>query len=310
MRAFLLIVLLLGAQDILVSQKLVRPVQATPDAIVFGDREWVYYLAPNSTAPRRLAKGHFPALSPDRRQVAYCKPINNADEENARRTVMIADLSTGTNKEIYSALGWMAHLRWSPNGAMISLTLAYPDGKRVLNVITPTGAERVEIVALDVGADDVFNPIWSPDSQSLYFHDMNNLFQVNLSGRVMARTPLGSIVEEKAAITSSDSFLPCPTDPAVLAYTRSVPGSRLFEHTFGEPNTALFLYDTRTKSRKRLTSIDLLSLDPIWSRDGRFIYFSGYYDREGRARYPFKIYRITRDGSGLTQITAGETPDT
>ena len=50
-------------------------------------------------------------------------------------------------------------------------------------------------------------------------------------------------------------------------------------------------------------------MDPVWSRDGRFIYFTGYRDREGRASYPFKIYRIARDGTGLIQITSGEMPD-
>jgi Tol biopolymer transport system component len=51
-------------------------------------------------------------------------------------------------------------------------------------------------------------------------------------------------------------------------------------------------------------------MDPVWSRDGRFIYFAGYHDREGRAAYPFKIYRIARDGSGLIQTSVGETPGT
>ncbi|HXI24206.1 MAG TPA: hypothetical protein VNG71_10130 [Pyrinomonadaceae bacterium] len=50
----------------------------------------------------------------------------------------------------------------------------------------------------------------------------------------------------------------------------------------------------KTKARTRLTASDVLALDPVWSRDGRYIYFSGYRDREGRAAYPFKIYRISR----------------
>ena len=51
-------------------------------------------------------------------------------------------------------------------------------------------------------------------------------------------------------------------------------------------------------------------MDPVWSHDGHFIYFAGYLDREGRAAYPIKIYRIARDGTGLTQFAVGETPDT
>jgi hypothetical protein len=82
------------------------------------------------------------------------------------------------------------------------------------------------------------------------------------------------------------------------------------EQAISATNTAIFIYDQRAKTRKRLTPVDLLAMDPVWSRDGNFIYFSGYRDREGRAAYPFKIYRIARDGTGLTQIAAGETPGT
>ena len=52
----------------------------------------------------------------------------------------------------------------------------------------------------------------------------------------------------------------------------------------------------------------MLAFDPVWSADGLNIYFSGYHDREGRAAYPFKIYRINPDGTSLIQIAAGENP--
>ena len=55
-------------------------------------------------------------------------------------------------------------------------------------------------------------------------------------------------------------------------------------------------------------SRDMLAFDPVWSADGLNIYFSGYHDREGRAAYPFKIYRINPDGTSLIQIAAGENP--
>jgi Tol biopolymer transport system component len=285
-------------------------VNATPDALAFGDRNWIYYLAANSTVPRKLAKGNFPALSPDRQRVAYCLPIDNAVSAPATGTLMLLDLSTGKGTVILKANAWIAHLRWSTNGDRLSLTLAYPNGKRELDTIAPDGSQKQTLVGAEIGADDIFNPAWAPDGQSLYFHDMSNLFQVSTSGKLLAKTPLGVIVEEKEAVTSADSFLPCPKDANLLAFTKSVPGTRLFEKTFGEQNTAIFIYDLRAKTRKRLTPVDLLAMDPVWSRDGNFIYFSGYRDREGRAAYPFKIYRIARDGTGLVQIAVGETPDT
>lgn len=281
------------------------------DALVFGDREWIYYLAPNSSTPRRLTKGNFPALSPDRQRVVYCAPINSSISAPASGTLILFDFTSGKTATLFGANAWFAHPRWSPDGERISFTLALSSGKRELYVIAPDGTKSQKLITGgEQGTDDIFNPSWAADGASLYFQDMNNLVQVSTAGQILAKTPLGTIVEEKEAVTSADWFVPSPRDPNLLAYTRSVPGTPLFERTFGEPNTALFLYDLRTKTRKRLTSVDLLAIDPVWSRDGQFIYFAGYRDREGRANYPFKVYRIGRDGTGLIQVTVGETPGT
>lgn len=279
------------------------------DALVFGNREWIYYLAPNSSTPQRLAKGNFPALSPDRRLVAYCAPFNNALSAPASGALMLFDLTNDKAVTLFRSAAWCAQPRWAPDGERISFTLALSSGKRELHIIARDGGKNHRLfTGGEQGADDIFNPSWAPDGRSIYFQDMNNLVQVNTSGQVVEKTPLGAIVGEKDTVTSADWFLPSPHDPNVVAYTRSVPGTRLFERTFGEPNTALFTYDMRTKIRKRLTPVDLLAMDPVWSRDGRFIYFAGYRDREGRAAYPFKVYRIARDGTALTQIAVGETP--
>ena len=281
------------------------------DALVFGNREWIYYLAPDSSTPRRLARGNFPALSPDRRRVAYCAPTNTAVSAPAAGALMLFDLTSGKTAALFRSAAWCAHPRWSPNGERISFTLALASGQRELRLIAPDGARNQKLfTGGDQGVDDIFNPLWAPDGESLYFQDMTNLVQVSTSGQVVGKTPLGTIMGDKEAVTSSDSFVPSPNDPNLFAYTRSVPGTRLFERTFGEPNTALFLYDVRAKTRRRLTPMDLLAMDPVWSRDGRYLYFAGYRDREGRAAYPFKIFRIGSDGTGLTQVAVGETPGT
>lgn len=100
-------------------------VNPTPDALVFGDRDWVYYLAANSSVPRKLAKGNFPALSPDRQRVAYCLPQNSDASAPAAATVMLVDLNTGKTTTVLRANAWISHLRWSPNSERISFTLAF-----------------------------------------------------------------------------------------------------------------------------------------------------------------------------------------
>ena len=280
------------------------------DALVFGDREWIYYLAPNSSVPRRLVKGAFPALSPDHHRLVYCAPVSLAVSAPPAGTLIIFDLASGKSSVVLKANAWLSHPRWAPNEEMIAFVFS-PSGKSELHVIRPDGSQQRKIIAAEEqGVNSIFNPAWSSDGQRLYFQDMTSLIEVSTLGKVRSMTPLGVITGEREAVTSSDSFVPCPTDANLFAFTKSVPGTRLFERTFGEPNTALFLYDSRTKTRKRLTPVDLLAIDPVWSRDGNLIYFSGYRDREGRAAFPFKIYRIARAGTDLTQIAAGDTPDT
>lgn len=282
---------------------------STTDALVFGDRTWVYYLMPNTTTPRKIAKGNFPALSPSGQYVAYITPIDATKAEPETVKVLVFDLGSGKTSQIFQANAWAAHLRWSPRADYLLLTLAYLNGKRELDIVSADGSGRKKLIGGgEQGANDVFSPSWAPDGKSIYFQDMENFFQINLDGKVIAKTPLGVIADEKESITSADSFIPSPIDTSVIAYTRSVPGTKLFERTFGEPNTALFIYNLKTKMRKRVTALDMLALDPVWSADGESIYFSGYHDREGKGAYPFRIYRINLDGTGLIQIASGENP--
>lgn len=297
-----------------VAQRRTAPTVVTAqvsEALVFGDRQWVYYLAPGSSNSRRLAKGSFPALSPDRQLVAYCAPINTAGSAPASGALMLFDLANAKAVTLFRAGAWCAHPRWRPDGERISFTLALSSGKRELHIIARDGAEDQKLfTGGEQGVDDIFNPSWAAGGQSLYFQDMSSLVQVSTSGQIVEKTPLATLVGEIDTVTSADWFVSSPNNPTLFAYTRSVPGTRLFERTFGEPNTALFTYDLRTKTRKRLTPVDLLAVDPVWSRDGRFIYFAGYRDRDGRAAYPFKVFRIASDGTGLIQIAVGETPGT
>src|SRR5687768_4677580 len=217
---------LLGGVD--VAQRRTAPAAVTAqvsDGLVFGDREWIHYLAAGSSTPRRLAKGNFPALSPDRRRVAYCAPTNTAVSAPASGALMLFDLASGKTATLFRSAAWCADPRWSANGERISFTLALASGTRELHLIAPDGGSNQKLITGgDQAADDIFNPSWAPDGESLYFQDMTNLVQLSTSGRLMAKTPLGTIVGDRETVTSSDSFVPSPNDPNLFAYTRSVPG--------------------------------------------------------------------------------------
>jgi len=98
------------------------------------------------------------------------------------------------------------------------------------------------------------------------------------------------------AVSSSDRFVLNPQNPQLWAFTMEVQG------TSGITD-ALFLFDTRTQKRTRLTAPKMIASFPCWSRDGQYLYFFGsrgplYQERE----YPTRFYRINLDGTGLTEL--------
>lgn len=274
--------------------------------VLFSRGESVYYLANGSKKPLKLAQGTSPAVSPDGKRVAFCRPAN---AKNDTTDIFVLDISTGEKSRILRSPGNALGLCWSPRSNELAFA-CWSDGQDQLCVVNADGSDmHILIGGKQSGNKGVFSPQWSFDGQSILFHDIFTLFQVDLSGKLFSKKAISEITGKKSSVSSTDCFVQCPTDANLLAFTQSVPGTKFAEQAFeGEPNTALFTYNTTTKVRKRLTPVDLLATDPVWSRDGKSIYFCGYRDRSYKEQYPFRIYKISATGSGLTELVKGESP--
>jgi len=137
---------------------------------------------------------------------------------------------------------------------------------------------------------------------------MESLLVFKLDGSLLSKTPLTAFTgQPKVKFSSSDVYAPSPVDPDIFVCTKAVPGTKAFFKATEEDNSALFLHDRRKDPAAdvRLTPENLLAMDPVWSLDGKRIYFSGYPDTRAGTAYPFAVYRVGRDGSGLTEIAPG-----
>jgi len=272
----------------------------TPGAITLSNNDFVLYLTPSSNQPRRLVQGRQPALSPDGKKIAYLlvrKGLGGGEG------LMVLDLSTGQTTTLLQLLpARIDGPSWSPRGDL----LTFIDNFREINLIRPDGSGRQKIVSIPNLTGQP--PQWASDGKSLFVNDYGDLIQVNLAGQVLAKTPLALITGKENWVDSGNRFLPHPLDPKLLAFTMAVEGTKKFNKIITGPNEALFLYDTRTQKRTRLTPPDMLATSPCWSRDGQYLYFSGYREPHYQKRDPFRIYRLNRDGSGLTELGRGENP--
>ncbi len=275
--------------------------------IVFVRDGYIYLLSVNQKEPRKLIKGEFPSLSNDGSEVAYTLPQERTSPKPADAVLMLLDIESGKSRELLKKKGFVSDLRFAPDGDFVLFSLLTFDGNSKLEVLNTAGEESFAINEANKEIDDFFGPVWAKDGKTIYFHDMKNLFHVSFDGQILESTPLTTFTGDQDAITSSDWYLPSPADSNLLLFTQLVDGTPLFDKTFGEPNTALFLYDYSKKTKRRLTAENLFAVGPVWSPDGQTIYFTGYYDRNGSALYPFKVFKIKVEGTGLTELAAGET---
>ncbi len=72
-------------------------------------------------------------------------------------------------------------------------------------------------------------------------------------------------------------------------------------------NYDLWVVNVETKQRQRLTFERTSEYAPQWAPDNRTIYFAANFEREGEEKPPYdgktQVWRIFRDGSGLTPVT-------
>jgi len=257
---------------------------------------------PDGSAVRIASRGSGPALSPDGRQVAF---VRSYDDPASGSALCLWTAPAGPLRTLLKAKARIHGLSWSPAGGQLMYVVSEFSGRTRIHLGLP-GRSAPEISPAALGASGCYEPVWDPGGKSIFFHDMQNLFQVGSDGKLIQRTPLETITGRRDAVTSADRFVPSPGDPDVIAYTMEAPGSSLFIKRVHEPPSALFLYRIRGRTRTRLTPQTMTAISPTWSRDGRTLLFTGYTDRQAAEPYPMRVYSIAQDAPSPSELCRGE----
>lgn len=277
-----------------------------PQNIAFTKGDWIYFLPANSSQPQRIVKGCNPSLSSDGKNIAYSVMGNDGNSG-----LYIIDVDSKQVKTVAPKGQFIREAKFSPKEELISY--AYYDmktGSDLLYLVKLDGSnKKLLLSAAKTGEtnknlpNSMFSINWNADGNSVVFQDMDNYYEVNLNGEIINKQSTKPIAANN--LTSADFFTFNPLNHDLMAYTKSVKGTKEFEYTYHEPNTALFTYNVKTKENKRLTPPDVMAINPIWSADGKFIYFVGFRDYQHEIDR-FDIYRINSDGTGLMKVGKGE----
>ncbi len=222
------------------------------------------------------------------------------------------------------------HPALSPDGRFLAYAGGHPMHTRLY--VRQVSGGRPTLLTSDSTAVEV-SPSWSPDGTRILYANQRGLFSVSASGGTPRQEApgraSGPIIWSQwspdgatAAYVVADSIFLKPTGaaPRFLATSNSITGCRWSPDAtrlvcasgnayylkvgaiFGNLAPSwLELVDVRSGTRTTLTDSTGINHSPIWSSDGRFIFYVS--DREG----PTDIYRIPSHGGRVTpeRLTVG-----
>ena len=270
-----------------------------------------------------------PVWSPDGKWLAYAGRLGTQRglviaHPDATAKKFLATLD-GTNSPLPTA---GARIAWSPDSSRIAFVSAQPgpetadatgdpvvitrylykpdlsegntrfnDNKR-LHLFTVNTADGA-ITQLTSGNHYEHSIDWSPNGRELAYisnHESNEdqFFNYDMFA-------LGVADHESRRLTSTENaeYLPhWSPDGKRIAYEGTKRGLTNLETTMED--THIWVVDADGANRHELTSIDNRHGDPIWSPDGRSIYF------DVQERGYTRLYRANADGSGKPEVVAGE----
>ncbi|TVQ71416.1 MAG: hypothetical protein EA373_04520 [Oceanospirillales bacterium] len=259
-----------------------------------------------------IAKGSCAALDKHAHRIAYCTP--SRDTLHPGRELRVQSIDSIDREWVYrpDEGTFISEVVWSPDGSQLAFIETDAEFRSHLIIWNPENnpSHLISASMSSTGSMGLWWSLsWTADSSALTVHDMTELYQIALDGRVESITPLTELIDSGLeTITSTDRILPSPHDPSVFAYTRLVQGSTLFSSIMHEPNSALFLHDQLLGRAKniRLTDESITVLDMTWTPDGKSLYFTGFEDTQAAENYPFRIYRIDLQNLELTELLKGE----
>jgi tricorn protease len=173
----------------------------------------------------------------------------------------------GPTRDITNTSGVMERAPvWSPDGQSIAY-FSDESGLYALHVAPQTGnalagSAAVKKFALPAEAAYYFDPVWSPDSKRIAFHDNRlNRYMLDIATGKLSTVGEPDVYGGFSSVQHDISWSP---DSKWIAYPRS-----LSNHLH-----ALFLYSVDTGQSTQITSEMAESSLPAFDREGKYLYFT------------------------------------
>jgi TolB protein len=261
---------------------------AAPQKMAYEHGENIFIADVDGTHAKKIAVGALPEISPDGTRVAFNTEGDAKNRPGPERHIAIADIASGKvtvlpNIPSDNCFGPV----WSPDGKQLAFSIM-ADKAWQLGLANADGSAFRFVKNAALRPEAFGAPEWARDGRSIFCHDLDNIYQIDLDGNVLKKWELAKILTD-ASMNGGDRLSVSPDGKALLMDVDC--GSEHERKNWDGPQPAIEKLDLSADKAVRVTAKDDFVWEPFWLSANEFLCII----QKEKENQP-SIYRMSLDG--------------
>jgi TolB protein len=262
--------------------------RAAPRKMAYEHRDNIFVADIDGTRHKKIADGALPEISPDGTRVAFNTVADAKTRPGPERHIAIADVASGKVTVLNdipsdNCFGPV----WSPDGSKLAFSIM-AENKWHLGLVDADGS-RFRFVKNAALKSEAFGaPEWARDGKSIFCHDLDNIYQIDLDGNILKKWELSKILTD-ASMNSGDRLSISPDGKTLLMDVDC--GAEQERKNWDGPQPAIERFNIASEKAVRVSGKDDFVWEPFWLSNDEFLCIL----QKENENEP-SIYRMSLDG--------------
>ena len=263
-------------------------VDAAQRKIAYNRNGKIFVADVDGTHAKKIAEGSWSVISPDGTRVAFNTDSDAKNHPGPERHIAIADVASGKftvvpNIPSDNCFGPV----WSPDGKQLAFSIM-TDNAWHLGLVNADGSGFRLVKNAELKPDAFGAPEWARDGKSIFCHDLDNIYHIDLDGNVLKKWELSKILTD--ASMNSGCRLSISADGNSLLMDVDC-GSEHERKDWDGPQPAVEKLDLTADKVARISGKDDYVWEPFWLSADEFLCIM----QKEKENQP-SIYRMSLDG--------------
>lgn len=257
--------------------------------IAYEHRDEIFVADIDGTHQKKIAAGALPEISPDGTRVAFNTEADAKTRPGPERHIAVADVASGKVTVLKNILSDNCFGPvWSPDGSKLAFSIMAEKEWR-LGLVNADGSGFRFVKNAELKSEAFGAPVWARDGKSIFCHDLDNLYQIDLDGNILKKWELSKILTD-ASMNSNDRLSVSPDGKVLLMDVDC--GAEHERKNWDGPQPAVEKFDLASEKAVRITGKNDFVWDPFWLTGDEFLCIL----QKEKENEP-SIYRMSLDGT-------------